>query len=269
MQRLASLWSLCSNRSDPYGRASARRTTYRVAITSGRSHEQRTSVAGQLPARRAGRDRRRRIPVDRLGARSRRCEKYPRPPAFANLGKTLTYADIDRLSQQFAAYLLGELKLKKGDRVAIMMPNVPAVPDRDLRRAARRPDRGQHQSDVHRARAQAPAGRLRRDARSSCSTTSAHTVQEVLARHRRSSRSITTGLGDMLGFPKGAIVNFVLQAREEDGAGLRHPRRDPLPRRARRSAQMHNAAGGRRSTPRTSPSCSTPAAPPAWPRARC
>ena len=39
---------------------------------------------------------------------------------------------------------------------------LPAVPDRHLRRAARRADGGQHQSDVHRARAQAPAGRLRR-----------------------------------------------------------------------------------------------------------
>ena len=55
-------------------------------------------------------------------------EKYRHRPAFANLGKVLTYADVDRLSQQFAAYLLGELKLKKGDRVAIMMPNCLQYP---------------------------------------------------------------------------------------------------------------------------------------------
>ena len=55
-------------------------------------------------------------------------EKYRDRPAFANLGKVLTYADVDRLSQQFAAYLLGELKLKKGDRVAIMMPNCLQYP---------------------------------------------------------------------------------------------------------------------------------------------
>ena len=53
---------------------------------------------------------------------------YRDRPAFANLGKVLTYADIDRLSAQFAAYLLGELKLKKGDRVAIMMPNCLQYP---------------------------------------------------------------------------------------------------------------------------------------------
>ena len=53
---------------------------------------------------------------------------YRDRPAFANLGKVLTYADIDRLSAQLAAYLLGELQLKKGDRVAIMMPNCLQYP---------------------------------------------------------------------------------------------------------------------------------------------
>jgi hypothetical protein len=37
---------------------------------------------------------------------------YHDRPAFSNLGRTLTYAEIDKLSAQFAAYLLGELKLK-------------------------------------------------------------------------------------------------------------------------------------------------------------
>ena len=55
-------------------------------------------------------------------------EKYRDRPAFANLGKVLTYAEVDRLSRQFASYLLGELKLKKGDRVAIMMPNCLQYP---------------------------------------------------------------------------------------------------------------------------------------------
>ena len=48
-------------------------------------------------------------------------DTYRDRPAFANLGKVLTYGDIDRLSRQFAAYLVGELGLKKGDRVAIMV----------------------------------------------------------------------------------------------------------------------------------------------------
>jgi len=46
------------------------------------------------------------------------CDKYSDNPAFANFGKTISYADVDRLSTQFANYLVHDLKLKKGDRVA-------------------------------------------------------------------------------------------------------------------------------------------------------
>jgi long-chain acyl-CoA synthetase len=49
-------------------------------------------------------------------------------PAFHNLGATLSYADIDQLSQQFAAYMQNELGLGYGDRVAIMMPNLLQYP---------------------------------------------------------------------------------------------------------------------------------------------
>ena len=45
-------------------------------------------------------------------------------PAFANFGHRLSYGQIDEMSRQFAGYLTGELKLGKGDRIAIMMPNV-------------------------------------------------------------------------------------------------------------------------------------------------
>jgi long-chain acyl-CoA synthetase len=53
---------------------------------------------------------------------------YADRPAFSNFGKQLSYADIDKLSNQFANYLIHELKLKKSDRVAIMMPNVLQYP---------------------------------------------------------------------------------------------------------------------------------------------
>jgi long-chain acyl-CoA synthetase len=49
-------------------------------------------------------------------------------PAFRCFGHTLTFADTDRLSRQFAAYLQGRLGVKKGDRVAVMLPNIPAFP---------------------------------------------------------------------------------------------------------------------------------------------
>ena len=54
-------------------------------------------------------------------------EKYRDRPAFSNMGRSITYAELDTYSKQFAAYLLGELKLKKGDRVAIMIDRKSVV----------------------------------------------------------------------------------------------------------------------------------------------
>ncbi|MGH8085624.1 MAG: long-chain fatty acid--CoA ligase [Lysobacter sp.] len=135
-------------------------------------------------------------------------DNYRDRPAFANLGKTLTYGEIDTLSKQFAAYLLGELGLKKGDRVAIMMPNClqypiatfgvlragltvvntnPMYTPRELR---------------HQLVDSGAAAILVLD-------NFGHTVQQVLA-DTQVRTVITTGLGDMLG-AKGKVVNFVLK----------------------------------------------------------
>jgi long-chain acyl-CoA synthetase len=54
--------------------------------------------------------------------------KFRAKPAFTNMGVTLSFADLDRLSGQFASFLQNELKLKKGDRIAIQMPNVLQFP---------------------------------------------------------------------------------------------------------------------------------------------
>lgn len=56
------------------------------------------------------------------------CKEYKELPAFYNLGVTLTFQDIYTLSEAFAAYLQSELNLKKGDRLAIMLPNVLQYP---------------------------------------------------------------------------------------------------------------------------------------------
>ena len=53
--------------------------------------------------------------------------KYADRPAYSFMGKDISYARTDSLSQAMAAYLQG-LGLAKGDRVAIMMPNVPQYP---------------------------------------------------------------------------------------------------------------------------------------------
>ncbi|MGL6012822.1 MAG: AMP-binding protein, partial [Shewanella oncorhynchi] len=55
-------------------------------------------------------------------------DKYEDQPAFINMGATLTYRKLEERSRAFAAYLQNELKLEKGDRVALMMPNLLQYP---------------------------------------------------------------------------------------------------------------------------------------------
>lgn len=56
------------------------------------------------------------------------CQQFRDLPAYSNMGATLTYADIDQYSYYFAAYLQKVAGIKKGDRVAIMMPNLLQYP---------------------------------------------------------------------------------------------------------------------------------------------
>ena len=135
--------------------------------------------------------------------------KYRDRPAFRNFGKTLTYGEIDKLSRQFAAYLLGELKLKKGDRVAIMMPNCLQYPIAifGILRAG---------LTVVNVNPMYTARELRHQLIDSGASALlvvdnfGHNVQEVVA-DTPLKQVITTGLGDMLGFPKGSLINFVLK----------------------------------------------------------
>jgi len=137
------------------------------------------------------------------------CERFRARPAFENMGKLISYDDLDRLSRAFAAYLIHDLKLKKGDRVAIMLPNVlqypvaifgvlragltvvnvnPMYTPRELR---------------HQLNDSGAAAILVLD---NFASVLAGVVAETKVR-----QVITTGVGDMLGFPKGALVNFVLK----------------------------------------------------------
>jgi len=55
-------------------------------------------------------------------------KRFADRPAFRCAGQTLTYGDVDRLSRDFAAFLQGRLGVKKGDRIAVMTPNLLAFP---------------------------------------------------------------------------------------------------------------------------------------------
>ncbi|QDF68041.1 AMP-binding protein [Shewanella sp. SNU WT4] len=52
------------------------------------------------------------------------CQRYAEHTAFACLGKTFTFSDIERDSRHFAAYLQHNTQLKPGDRIAIQLPNI-------------------------------------------------------------------------------------------------------------------------------------------------
>jgi len=54
--------------------------------------------------------------------------KFADRPAFTSLGKTLTYGELDKLSADFASYLQNETGLKKGDRIAVQLPNLLQYP---------------------------------------------------------------------------------------------------------------------------------------------
>ena len=55
-------------------------------------------------------------------------ERYQDTIAFSNFGADLSFSDVDRLSNDFAAYLQSELKISKGDHVALMSPNMLSFP---------------------------------------------------------------------------------------------------------------------------------------------
>lgn len=59
---------------------------------------------------------------------NRSAKDFAHLPAFSNLGSTITYAQADQLTRQFASYLINDAKLVKGDRIAIMMPNLMQYP---------------------------------------------------------------------------------------------------------------------------------------------
>ena len=137
------------------------------------------------------------------------CRDYRDRPAFANFGKQLSYADVDRLSAQFANYLLHELKLKKGDRVALMMPNVLQYPVAifGVLRAG---------LTVVNTNPMYTARELKHQLTDSGASAIvvlenfASVVAEVIG-ETSVKQVIVTGVGDMLGFPKGALINFVLR----------------------------------------------------------
>ncbi len=56
------------------------------------------------------------------------CKRFGDKPAFSNMGHTISYRELDRLSAAFASYLQNETDLQPGDRIAVQMPNLLQYP---------------------------------------------------------------------------------------------------------------------------------------------
>ena len=125
------------------------------------------------------------------------------------MGKVLTYGDVDRLSRNFGSWLRNVAKLEKGDRIAIMLPNVLQYPIA-IFGALRAGLTVVNTNPMYTAR------ELRHQLHDSGASAIvvldnfAATLADVL--HDTPIKNvITTGLGDLLGFPKSAAVNLMLR----------------------------------------------------------
>ena len=137
------------------------------------------------------------------------CGKFPQRPAFTQMGKTITYSEVNRKAESFAAYLQNELKLKKGDRIAIQMPNCLQYPI-SMFGALKA---GLVVVNVNPLYTEREMKHQFNDAGCAAIVIVANfasNLQKVL--HETKIRHvIVTELGDRLGFPKSLLVNTVVK----------------------------------------------------------
>jgi len=140
---------------------------------------------------------------------ARICANHAHRPAFSNQGATISYGELDRLSLAFAAYLQKVAALQKGERVAIMLPNLLQYPVAlfGVLRAG---------GVVVNTNPLYTATELERQLLDSGASVLvvldnfAHVAEQVLSR-TRVRHVVVTAVGDMLHFPKAQIVNMVVK----------------------------------------------------------
>src|SRR5512147_1912889 len=137
------------------------------------------------------------------------CARFADRPAYGNLGVTLTYRELDQLSRDFGAYLQKVAGLKRGERLAIMLPNLLQYPIA-LFGAQRAGVVVVNTNPLYTAR------ELEHQLKDSGATAIvvlenfAHTLEEVLPRTAVKT-VITTQIGDLFPTPKRVLVNFVVK----------------------------------------------------------
>ena len=164
------------------------------------------------------------------------CAKFDKRPAYTNFGHTLSYGDVDRLSAAFGAFLQHQLGVSKGDRVAIMMPNLlqyPVVLFGILRSGLT----AVNVNPLYTPR------ELEHQLNDSGATTIvilenfAHTLQKVI--QRTSIKSVVVSrIGDLLPFPKSVLVNLVTRHVKKLVPAWQLDEFTPLPKALARGARL-------------------------------
>ena len=136
-------------------------------------------------------------------------ENFAHQPAFQNMGKTLTYAEVGKLAEDFASYLQNVLKLPRGERVAIMLPNLLQYPIA-LFGILQAGLVAVNTNPLYTPR------ELEHQLKDSGATTIivlenfANTLELVLPR-TQIKHVIVASVGEMFGFFKGSLMNFVVR----------------------------------------------------------
>lgn len=136
------------------------------------------------------------------------CRNYPDRKAFTCMGAALTYSELDALTRDFAAWLQAR-GLKRGDRIAMMLPNVLQYPVAIF--GAMRA--GLTVVNTNPMYTQRELRHQLIDSGASAIVileSQAHVLEQIMD-EVPVEHVITTGLGDLLGFPKKHIVNFMLR----------------------------------------------------------
>ena len=135
--------------------------------------------------------------------------RYADRVAFIQMGRSITFRELDARTRAFGAWLQHHTGLKRGGRVAIMMPNLLQYPIA-LFGVLRAGGTVVNTNPLYTVR------ELEHQLKDSGAETVvilenfAHVLQEVIGR-TQVKHVVVTSVGEMLGFPKGPIVDFVVR----------------------------------------------------------
>ena len=154
------------------------------------------------------------------------CKKFAERVAYLQMDHRLSYAELDRLSTRFAGWLQAQ-GLKRGDRIAIMLPNIlqyPIVMCGALRA-------GLVVVNTNPLYTESEVEYQLRDSGAAALVVLenfASTVQQALPK-TSVKHVVVTAVGDLLPFPKGTLVNFVLRYIQRKVPGWKIPAAHLLP----------------------------------------